>query len=98
MGELPTTIHKQMEEPMTLMEKMRYMPQVGDILIFNDGAFMEVLEYKKGLEVTVRWSAKGAEPSEIKKHIPEIRTQLVSDKLHLCRKEPEDVQDTPDPT
>ncbi len=82
---------------MTLMEKLRYMPQEGDILIFNDGAFMEVLEYKKGLEVTVRWSSKGAEPSEIKKHIPEIRTQLVSDKLHLCRKETEDVQDTPDP-
>jgi hypothetical protein len=87
-----------MEEPMTLMEKMRYMPQEGDILIFNDGAFMEVLEYKKGLEVTVKWCAKGAEPSEIKKHIPEIRTQLVSDKLHLCRKEANDVQDNPDPT
>ena len=59
---------------------------------------MGELPTTKGLEVTVRWSAKGAEPSEIKKHIPEIRTQLVSDKLHLCRKEAEDVQDTPDPT
>ena len=83
---------------MTLMEKLRYMPQVGDILIFNDGVFMEVLEYKKGSDVTVKWHAKGAEPSEIKKRLPEIRTQLISDKLHLCRKEANDVQDNPDPT
>ena len=58
---------------MTLMEKMRYMPKKGDILIFNDGAFMEVLEYKKGLEVTVKWHAKGAEPSEIRASVQRVR-------------------------
>lgn len=87
MGKLSATLHKPLEKQMNIMEKMRYMPLEGDVLLYNDGTYMEIIEYKKGTDVKVKWHSAGAEPSEIKKHIPELRTELISGKLHLCRKE-----------
>ena len=101
MAHLSTTIHKQVESKMmNPMEALRYSPRKGDVIIFNDGAYTEILQDMQVGSPSVKgnFHALGVEPSEISVHVPEIRTQMIQGKCHLCRKEVDDVQDNADRT
>ena len=100
MAHLPTTIHKQMERTMNPMEILRYTPKKGDVIIYNDGSYTEILQdLQQGSPfIKGKFHALGVEPSEINIHTPLIRTQMIQGKCHLCRKESEDVQDNTDRT
>ena len=103
MAYLSSTIYEQMEKKMmNPMEILRYEPKKGDVIIYNDGSYTEVLEDlpigKGNTFIKARFHALGVEPSEINIHTPLIRTQMIQGKCHLCRKEVEDVQDNSDTT
>jgi signal peptidase I len=102
MAYLSTTIHKQMERAMNPMEILRYEPKKGDVIIYNDGSYTEVLEDlpigKGNTFIKAKFHALGVEPSEINIHTPLIRSQMIQGKCHLCRKEDNDVQDNSDRT
>ena len=99
MGKLPTTIHKQMEKQMiNPMQILRYEPKKGDVILFNDGSYTEILHDMRSGSSSVKgkFNTLGVEPSEVSVHVPEIRTQMIQGKCHLCRKENDDVQDNTD--
>ena len=101
MDHLPTTIYKQVERTMmNPMEALQYSPRKGDVIIYNDGSYTEIMQdLRKGSpSVKAKFHALGSEPSEISSHVPAIRKDMIQGKCHLCRKEVEDVQDTPDST
>ena len=101
MDHLPTTIHQQVERlMMNPMEALQYSPRKGDVIIYNDGSYTEIMEdLRQGRpSVKGKFHSLGAEPSEYSIHIPLVRSHMIQGKCHLCRKEVDDVQDTPDPT
>ena len=100
MAYLSTTIHKQMEGAMNPMEILKYQPKKGDVILFNDGSYTEITQdLRQGSpSVRAKFHALGIEPSEVSVHVPEIRTQMIQGKCHLCRKEVKDVQDNSDRT
>ena len=101
MAHLSSTIYEQMEKKMmNPMEILRYEPKKGDVIIYNDGSYTEVLQdLQQGSPfIKGKFHALGVEPSEINIHTPLIRTQMIQGKCHLCRKEVEDVQDYSDTT
>ena len=101
MAHLPTTIYKQMEgKMMNPMELLRYEPKKGDVILFNDGSYTEIIQdLRQGSpSVKGKFHALGVEPSEVSIHVPELRTQMIKGFAHLCRKEIDDVQDNTDRT
>lgn len=99
MGKLPSTIYKQMEKQMmNPMEILRYSPKKGDVIIYNDGSYTEILQDMQTGSPAVKGSfhALGIEPSEISVHVPKIRKDMIQSKCHLCRKESDHVQDNTD--
>ena len=85
---------------MNPMIALRYEPKKGDVILFNDGSYTEITQdLRQGSpSVKGKFHALGIEPSEVSVHVPEIRTQMIQGKCHLCRKEIEDVQDNSDTT
>jgi hypothetical protein len=96
MGKLSSRLHKQMEKQMmNPMEILQYSPRKGDVIIYNDGTYTEILTDMQRGNPSVKGSfhALGVEPSEISVYVPMIRNRMIQGKCHLCRKEIEDVQD-----
>jgi len=80
------------------MQILRYEPKKGDVILFNDGSYTEILQDMRSGSPSVKgnFNALGVEPSEVSVHVPEIRTQMIQGKCHLCRKENDDVQNNTD--
>ena len=85
---------------MNPMEALQYSPRKGDVIIYNDGSYTEIMQdlQQGSPSVKGKFHSLGAEPSEISIHIPLVRSNMIQGKCHLCRKEVDDVQDTPDST
>ena len=85
---------------MNPMEILKYKPKDGDVILFNDGSYTEILQDMKQSSPSVKgkFHALGVEPSEVSVYVPEIRMQMIKGFAHLCRKEIDDVQDNTDRT
>ena len=85
---------------MNPMEILKYQPKKGDVILFNDGSYTEILQDLRQGNPSVKgkFHTLGVEPSEVSVHVPEIRMQMIKGFAHLCRKEDNDVQDNADRT
>ena len=85
---------------MDIKAMLRYEPKKGDVIIYNDGSYTEVLQdLQQGSPfIKGKFHALGVEPSEINIHTPLIRSQMIQGECHLCRKEDKNVQDNTDST
>ena len=79
---------------MNPMEILRYAPKKGDVIIFNDGSYTEIIQDLRQGSASVKgkFHALGVEPSEVSVYVPNLRKDMIQSKCHLCRKENKDVQ------
>ena len=68
---------------MTMMEKLKYAPVEGDVLIYLDGSHFQIKEIKK---THVSLEKSGSTEGQPLKPIAHIRTDLIKNECFLCRK------------
>jgi len=68
---------------MTLMEKMRYSPVEGDVLIYLDGTNYQV---EKIVKTHVKVSQSGSSEDLPLKPIAVIRSDMIKNECFVCRK------------
>lgn len=72
-----------MEENMTMMQKMRYSPVEGDVLIYLDGSNYQV---EQVIKTHVKLTQSGSAEEIPLKPIAHIRTDLIKNECFICRK------------
>ena len=72
-----------MKDHMTIMEKMRYAPTEGDVLIYLDGSNYQVEHVVK---THVKLTQSGSAEELPLKPIAHIRTDLIKNECFICRK------------
>jgi hypothetical protein len=65
------------------MEKLRYAPKEGDVLIYLDGSHLQIKEIMK---THVKLVKPGAGEDLPLKPVAHIRTDLIKNECFLCRK------------
>ena len=68
---------------MTMMEKLKYAPMEGDVLVYLDGSHLQVEEIKK---THVKLIKSGSSEDLPLKPVAHIRTDLIRNECFLCRK------------
>tara|TARA_Y100001970_G_C14249923_1_gene871074 strand:- start:3911 stop:4198 length:288 start_codon:yes stop_codon:yes gene_type:complete len=74
---------RRMNMEMTMMEKLRYAPKEGDVLIYLDGSHLQIEEIKK---THVKLVKSGSDEGLPLKPVAHIRTDLIRNECFLCRK------------
>ena len=68
---------------MTLMEKLKYDPKEGDVLVYLDGTHLQVAEIMK---THVKLEQSGSDEPPPLKPIAHIRSDMIKNECFLCRK------------
>ncbi len=68
---------------MTIMEKLKYAPEEGDVLIYLDGSHLQIKEIMK---THVKLIKSGSSEGLPLKPVAHIRTDLIKNECFLCRK------------
>ena len=68
---------------MTIMEKLRYAPEEGDVLIYLDGSHLQIKEIKK---THVKLEKSGSGEDLPLKPVAHIRSDMIKNECFLCRK------------
>ncbi len=72
-----------MTDNMTMMEKMKYAPTVGDVLIYLDGTNYQVEQVVK---THIKLAQSGSNEEIPLRPIAHVRTDLIKNECFICRK------------
>ena len=75
---------------MTMMEKMKYAPKEGDVLVYLDGTNYQI---EKVIKTHVKIVQSGSADDAILKPIAHLRGDMIRNECFLCRKpEPDEAR------
>jgi len=72
-----------MKDNMTMMEKMKYTPSIGDVLIYLDGSNYQV---ERVVKTHIKLTQSGSAEEIPLRPIAHVRADLIKNECFICRK------------